>query len=141
MTTIDATTSMIGLNPAEMAGSLNDPSVFLQGLNDPKGERFDSALRRALGGDQKTQQTPRQAAEEFISMALVQPVLAQLRETNQASGPFAPGDAEKSFGPMLDAEIAHRMVKSSGWGLVDAVTTRLMHNRAESGAEGVNTDA
>jgi len=124
MTTID-TSMMAGLESLHGAGPLNDPSIFRAGLNDRSGGGFDSALRRAVGGDQKTQQTPRQAAEEFISMALVQPILAQLRETNQATGPFAPGAVEKRFGPMLDAEISHRMVKSTGWGLVDAVAERL----------------
>lgn len=142
MPTIDPT-SMTTLSPKATQGPLNNPAIFRQDLNDPGGDRFDSALRRALGGDQKTRQTPRQAAEEFISMALVQPILAQLRETNQAAGPFAPGDAEKRFGPMLDAEIAHRMVKSAGWGLVDAVTTRLEGAGSDNAtnAPGVNTDA
>ena len=140
MPTIDPT-SMPGLSPIETFGSLNDPAIFRQDLNDPKDDRFDSALRRVLGGGHKTQQTSRQAAEEFISMALVQPILAQLRETNQAADPFAPGSVEKSFGPMLDAEIAHRMVKSSGWGLVDAVTDRLERRSDSTNAQGVNTDA
>jgi Rod binding domain-containing protein len=122
-------------------GPLNDPAIFRRELNDPTGEQFDSALRRAVGGDQKTRQTPRQAAEEFISMALVQPILAQLRETNQAAGPFAPGAAEKSFGPLFDAEIAHRMVKSAGWGLVESVSARLNQSSNAAIATGVNTDA
>lgn len=135
------TTSMMSLTSMDPTGPLNDPAIFRKELRDPTGEGFDSALRRALGGDQQTKQTPRQAAEEFISMALVQPILEQLRETNQSAGPFAPGDAEKRFGPMLDAEIAHRMVKSAGWGLVDAVASRLdpYHNKAN--AEGAIADA
>lgn len=141
MPAIDTATMMPGFNAASQVGPLNDPSIFRQDLTDPRGERFDSALRRALGGDQKTQQTPRQAAEEFISMALVQPILAQLRETNQAAGPFAPGEAEKSFGPMLDAEIAHQMVKSSGWGLISAVTSRLEAHSATANRQGVNANA
>jgi Rod binding domain-containing protein len=135
------TTSMFSLASMDPTGPLNDPSIFRKGLREPTGEGFDSALRRALGGDQQPKQTPRQAAEEFISMALVQPILEQLRETNQAAGPFAPGDAEKRFGPMLDAEIAHRMVKSAGWGLVGAVASRLDPHHTRATIEGGSADA
>ncbi|MCB9838830.1 MAG: hypothetical protein H6813_05785 [Phycisphaeraceae bacterium] len=141
MPTIETTNALTGLTPEIGQGSLNDPAIFAQGLNDARSERFDSALRRALGGDQRTTETPRQAAQEFIAIALVQPVLAQLRETNQAAAPFAPGDVEKRFGPLLDAEIAHRMVRSSGWGLVDAVESRLTQRLAEPQPRGLNTNA
>ncbi len=61
----------------------------------------------------------RAAAEELVAVTLVQPVLAQMRETNQAEGPFAPGHWEKTFAPLVDAEIARRIVGASGWGLVE----------------------
>jgi len=142
----DTTANLMGPATLDAMGPLNDPAIFRPELSNirtaEQAPRFDSALRRALGGDQMTQQSPREAAEEFIAMALVQPVLAQLRETNQAAGPFAPGDVEKRFGPMLDAEIAHRMVKSSGWGLVDAVASRLDRGAATRNTpQEVDTDA
>lgn len=142
----DTTSNLMGLAPTDSLSPLNDPSIFRPELNNirtaEQAPQFDSALRRALGGDQLTQQSPREAAEEFIAMALVQPILAQLRETNQAAGPFAPGDVEKRFGPMLDAEIAHRMVKSTGWGLVDAVASRLDRSaQATPTTRKVDTDA
>ena len=141
----DLSSSMTGLAPTDALSPLIEPSIFRPELsNTRKAEQapqFDSALRRALGGDQKTRQSPREAAEEFIAMALVQPILAQLRETNQAAGPFAPGDVEKRFGPMLDAEIAHRMVKSSRWGLVDAVTARLDRGANARAAQEIDTNA
>lgn len=130
MPSIDSNSLISGLSPAGRSGPLNDSTIFAQGLDDSRKEAFDSALRRALGGDQQAKQSPRQVAEEFIAIALVQPVLEQLRETNQAAEPFAPSDVEKRFGPMFDAEIAHRMVKSSNWGLVDSVATRLERNAA-----------
>jgi len=67
----------------------------------------------------------REAAEEFVAMALVQPILAQLRETNAAAEPFAPGPVEKAFGPLMDAAAARRITSASGWGLVDRIESSL----------------
>ena len=49
----------------------------------------------------------------------MQPILAKLRETSTAAAPFAPGQWEKTFGPFMDAEISTRIVRASGWSLVD----------------------
>jgi len=77
----------------------------------------------------------RKTAEEFVAVTLVQPVLAQLRATNQAWGPFAPGAYEKQFGPLLDAEVAVRMTRASNFPLVEAVTRSLLKSHGV-GAEG-----
>jgi Rod binding domain-containing protein len=68
----------------------------------------------------------RATAEEFVAVALVQPLLAQLRESNNAWGPFAPGAHEKQFGAMLDAEYASRIARASGYGLVDRLSNDLL---------------
>ena len=69
--------------------------------------------------------TPRQAAQELVSIALVQPILKELRDTNQAAGPFAPGAGEKAFGPLLDAAMSKQIVAGQGLDVVDAVAKRL----------------
>lgn len=84
---------------------------------------FVSVLRAQSAGPGAM--SPREAAEELVASAFIEPVLAQLRESNDAAPPFAPGDAERRFGPLLDAEIARRIVRSEGYGLVDAVARRL----------------
>lgn len=76
----------------------------------------------------------RKSAEEFVSIALVQPVLAQLRKTNQAWGPFGPGAHEEQFGPLMDAEIGVRMTRASSFPLVDAVTRVLLRKQDDGGA-------
>ena len=87
---------------------------------------FSTTLSSVLGGRAADgAKTPRQAAEEFVAIALVQPILAQMRESEGAWGPFAPGDAEKRFAPLLDAEIAQRIVKKEGWGLVESIEAQL----------------
>jgi len=86
---------------------------------------FDSALGGVLNktGDLAD---ARKAAEEFVSIAFVEPILRSLRESNQAAEPFAPTAAEKSFGPLLDAEISKQIVSRERYGLVDAVARQLL---------------
>jgi Rod binding domain-containing protein len=92
---------------------------------------FDSTLGGMLnkGGDLDD---TRKAAEEFVSIAFVEPILRSLRESNQAAEPFAPTAAEKSFGPLLDAEISKKIVSHERYGLVDAVARQLR----EAGSAG-----
>lgn len=87
-------------------------------------EAFAQVISRATGaGDQSPEARARAAAEQLVSTALVQPVLKQMRETSQAAPPFAPGQGERTFRGLMDAGLAHKMVKSGSWGLVD----RLAH--------------
>lgn len=74
----------------------------------------------------------RKAAEEFVSIAFVEPVLRSLRESNHAPEPFAPTEAEKTFGPLLDAEISKQIVAHERYGLVDAVARQLLNAGVES---------
>lgn len=101
------------------------------------GAEFENVLsifQGEAGAD--AEQRARGAAEEFVSVALIQPILASLRETNGAAEPFAPGDAERRFGPLWDAEIAQRISKAEQFPLVDAVARRLLQKSvaSESGA-------
>lgn len=62
---------------------------------------------------------PREIAETFVSVALVQPILAQARETTWAAEPFAPSQAEKQFGALLDAQVAREITSAARLPLVD----------------------
>lgn len=68
----------------------------------------------------------REAAENFVSMALVQPVFKQLRSTNNAAPPFAPTKAEQQFQSLIDARLAQKLVKSSNWPLVDRLAQDML---------------
>lgn len=83
---------------------------------------FDRALQAAR---QKGSGSLRESAEQFVAGALVTPVFAQLRESNDAPPPFGPGRFEKAFGPMLDAEMASQIVRSEGFAIVDRVVEDL----------------
>jgi Rod binding domain-containing protein len=96
----------------------------------PDANRFGAALRRASSDATAL----RQAATRLVSTALVQPLLESLRQSPfNDEGPFAPGAAERRFGPLLDTAIADRVTASSRFGLVDAIVARL--DPAATGAQ------
>lgn len=72
------------------------------------------------------------AARQLVSIALVQPLLAQLRETSQAAPPFAPTSAERQFRAMSDAQLAQDIVKAGNFPLID-VLARQMLARSDGG--------
>lgn len=80
-------------------------------------------------------QTPaakaRDVAEQYVSIALVQPLLKQLRETSNAAPPFAPTQAEKQFRALTDADLAQRIVKAKQFPLVDRLARDLLERGGE----------
>jgi len=81
------------------------------------GPSFEAQLRAA--GKEREIRQARTAMQQFVSATFVEPLLSQLRSTSQAEGPFAPGDAERRFGPLLDQHLADRMTASGNFPLVD----------------------
>lgn len=119
------TMSLAGVTADVARASLREANPVAQIDTSKKDEMFRAVLSK-FGGEGTPEQKARQAAEEFVASALVKPVLQQLRESNHAEAPFAPGPYEKQFGPMIDNEIAKNMVRSRGWGIADAVERQLM---------------
>lgn len=94
------------------------------GAGDDPGV-FRSVLGRAVAqGDEASQ--VRGAAEELVSIALIQPILAELRASSHAAEPFAPGPYEKQFGSLMDAELSRRLVKAQNFPLVDRLARDLL---------------
>ena len=81
----------------------------------------------------------RQAAEDFVAMAFVEPLLSQLRESNDAAPPFAPGPAERQFGQIMDQVLSRQIVRGSSFPLVDRIEADLSQrsNALQSLREGV----
>ena len=102
-----------------------------------ESESFAQVLARAEGDPPKSAAAAHEAAEQLVSVALVQPIFERIRASNQAAPPFGPGDTEKTFGGLLDAELSRRMTKSGRWPLVEAVAARL---RAKVDGGGTGTD-
>lgn len=74
----------------------------------------------------------RRAAEDFVAMAFVEPLLAQLREGNNAAAPFAPGPAERQFGEIMDQVMSRQIVRASRFGLVDRLEADLTRTGTRS---------
>jgi Rod binding domain-containing protein len=68
----------------------------------------------------------RKAAQEFVSIALVQPILTEARETSMAAEPFAPSSAEKQLQSLQDAALAQRITSAAHFPLIDRLTRDLV---------------
>lgn len=90
-----------------------------------------SALVAPPHGDAAFDQEVEEAAQRLVATALVQPVLASLRDGPFRSELFAPGPAEKRFGPLLDRHIADRITQAEGFDIVsklrEYMTPEAMH--------------
>lgn len=75
----------------------------------------------------------RTAAEQFVAVALVEPVLKQLRESATAPPPWGPGPGEKPFRALADAELAERIVSGSRWPLVDRLAREMRERLGPAG--------
>lgn len=97
------------------------------GTDPALGARQDAFLdllaraRRTSGGAAGA----RKAAEELVAITFVEPVLKMLRETSQAAPPFAPGEGEREFGALRDAEFARQIVRAAHFPLVDRLARDL----------------
>jgi Rod binding domain-containing protein len=93
---------------------------------------FLSVLGRAAN---RTAGTPeaqaRDAAQQFVSTTLVQPLLKQLREMENAAPPFAAGPGEKQFRALMDAEVAQNITSASHFPLIDRVARQLLKKAAK----------
>ena len=104
------------------------PGVMGRGMESRVSGSFDAAMRGAMarrGEDRTSGRDPREAAEELVAMTLVQPILAQLRESSLAAEPFAPSEGEKRFGAMHDAQVARQIVRSSRFPLVEELARQM----------------
>lgn len=96
---------------------------------------FASVLSRANAPVGRTpEESARDAAEQFVSITLVQPLLANLRKSNGAAPPFAPSQGERQFQSLMDAHVAHQVVKAAHFPLVDRLARQLLSD-AGVGAE------
>lgn len=92
--------------------------------------------------EEEPAQRARTAAEQLVSVALVQPMLKRARESNNAAPPFGANKGSKTLGGMLDAAYAAEITSSSRWGLIDSVAKRMMARvappqRAMLGTDGI----
>lgn len=86
------------------------------------------AHHRADAANAGPEQRAREGAESLVSLAFVQPMLKEFRESNNAAAPFAPTQAEKQFRALMDAELAQRIVRAADFPLVERLARDLLRN-------------
>lgn len=126
-------------------GALRDATSANGGFTNMtrRQKDFASTLARQHAGHgvlPSRQEQARESAEEFVAMALIQPILGQLRSTNAAAPPFQPTQGEKSFQTMVDAHLARQIVRSGRFPLVDRVARDLL-KRTDSAGTGAGAGA
>jgi Rod binding domain-containing protein len=88
---------------------------------------FSSILSRKRSDPNiSIEQQTRESAQDFVAIALVQPVLKQLRDSDRTPAPFGPGPGEKQFRQIADGAFARQLVRKSNWGLVDRISKMLL---------------
>lgn len=114
-----ASTTSFGLNApntasvvAQSARTTSNPQSL---LGDIRGKSVEEIERKA-----------HKAAEDWVAMTLIQPILREARENNHAEGPFAPGPYEKQFGALHDAAVAREIAHSARMPIADRVAQDLL---------------
>ena len=105
----------------------------------------DEMFRAQVEEQRKAREDPerferaQKGAEQLVAATFIVPILQQLRESNMAAEPFGPGMYEKRLGPMLDAQIADRIVSAQSLPIVEAVRDRMLNadrSRVEPETDG-----
>ena len=124
-----------------MATSLNSlagvggASIRVSQSSIPSFESFAMQFEDATRNGEM--ETLRDAAEQLVSSSFILPILSMIRESSISEGPFAPGMAERRFGPLFDQHIADSITKASNFPLVDAIVDRYLPRTASIPPEGI----
>lgn len=116
-----------GVVPSDAAGLSQRREDFLTALGRRGAQAGLDPAARA-----------RAAAEDFVSIAFVQPILKEVRQSDKTPPPWGPGPAEKHLRGLLDSATAQSVVRSARFGLVDRLASDLL---SRSGAGAGQKDA
>lgn len=111
----------LSLSPTTTNASALRPSREIRAPH----ESFAQALHTAKNKT-SAHERARDTAADFVAQTLVLPILTQLRETNDAAGPFKPSSGEKQFGSLLDQRLAKDITRASSFPLVDRLARDLL---------------
>lgn len=91
-------------------------------------QSFTDVLSQAknASGPKTDEERARETAQDFVAMAFVQPLLKQLRESNNTPPPFGPGKGEQQFRALMDAQVARNVVQKSNWPVVDRLARDML---------------
>ena len=102
--------------------SVGEPAAAEQSVAEVEAEAEPTAADRAADLAEL-----RTAATALVASSFIVPILQSLREDPiLEGGPFAPGAAERRFGPLLDEKIADRLTAGAALPLVDTVVDHMI---------------
>lgn len=140
--------SVGGIAPSPgLSGGLGggSPSGLPGGVSASMGFGADPAAQRDFadllgiaqrvrgGGEASAAAEARDTAERFVATTFVQPLLDRFSEMSEAAPPFQRTKAERTFGTLLNGQMALEVVRKGDWAVVDQVASGLLERAA--GAE------
>lgn len=105
-------------------GGPGSPTAFIPEPGDAQ-RSFAEILSIADRGPAARAPEPREIAETFVAVALVQPLLAEARKSTWAAPPFAPTQGEKQFGALMDAHVARDVTRAARFPLVERLAQQM----------------
>lgn len=100
---------------------------------------FSGSLETAQELDAAAQDRARTAANQLVATALVQPILAEVRNSPFKSDLFSGGRSEEIFGQQLDTLLAEQIAASPNLALGSVVAKQLAGAGAPAAGTAVNT--
>lgn len=123
--------------PGAMAPSEPGFAALLAGHRSARG----SAGLSGASSAPPNHRASHEAAQQLVSIALVQPVLTQMRRDPFRTELFHGGFAEDAFGARLDSILAERITQRSNLPLVDAIARTLGRHSLERSRNPHASDA
>ncbi len=116
-------TSMMQAQAATMPAGAYSTSSNPESITD----NFNHVLGKIQKKTQTHEEKAYEAAGDLVANALILPILEQLRRGNLAKDTFfAPGNAENTFGPEFDIQIADRIAHSPNMACTQAIAEKLL---------------
>ena len=113
------------------------PQSAITGQPGGSPDLFARRLEKLLeqdGGERKLEAI-REQSRKLVAEAFIAPILAKVRDTNQAAEPFGTSDVEKRFGPIFDRAVADAMVTPERFPMVESVERSMLRKMIPS--EGI----
>jgi len=113
-------------------------------LTDANPPALTQANKPGASESAETQRArAREAAEGLVATSFIKPILAQVRESNNAPAPFGPTQAEKQFGSLLDNQLADEIARASQFPIVDRMVEQFTRHLGEpkQGDQGIDLNA
>lgn len=90
-----------------------------------------SSLPTIVEASSSTYERADAAARQLVGQAFLVPLLKEVRESTSAHGMFAPGTAEKRFGPIVDHQMADALMSRLDLDVVTNVRQHMLNKETQ----------